>query len=283
MEVSPPKMHKQAVSYVILGGVLAGLSAPTLAFIFESNYFEPIQYAGTYCLVIALSLVAHFLIFMIKLPKRSKNAETEKIRQNPKLFDVLKRPAFICASLSAACAYMSMSFIMTATPLEVVEVCGYEISDAAGVIQWHSVSMFLPAIITGTLIARFGSIKVILTGMILMLASTLTSKSGIELSNFYIALVLIGVGWNFMFTAGTTLLKHAYDEHDKAYVQGLNDMVVFGLAAIATLASGFMLESAGWDMMNNFVIGVLIVIIPVILWFVKVRGSKPKDRTDAVI
>ena len=86
-----------------------------------------------------------------------------------------------------------------------------------------------------------------------------------------------------MFTAGTTLLKHAYDEHDKAYVQGLNDMVVFGLAAIATLASGFMLESAGWDMMNNFVIGVLIVIIPVILWFVKVRGSKPKDRTDAVI
>lgn len=283
MEVSPPKMHKQAVSYVILGGVLAGLSAPTLAFIFESNYFEPVQYAGTYCLVIALSLVAHFLIFMIKLPKRSKSAETEKIHQNPKLFDVLKRPAFICASLSAACAYMSMSFIMTATPLEVVEVCGYQISDAAGVIQWHSVSMFAPAIITGTLIARFGSIKVILTGMILMLASTLTSKSGIELSNFYIALVLIGVGWNFMFTAGTTLLEHAYNEHDKAYVQGLNDMVVFGLAAIATLASGFMLEKAGWDMMNNFVIGLLILLIAVILWFVKVRGSNPKDRSDAVI
>ncbi|MBT6037126.1 MAG: MFS transporter, partial [Kordiimonadaceae bacterium] len=179
MEVSPKKYHKQAVSYVIAGGVFAGLSAPTLAQFAEANYFEPVQYAGTYCLIIALSLVAHFLIFMIKLPKRNKKVTTED-RPNPKVMDVLKRPAFICASLSAACAYLSMSFIMTATPLEVVEVCGYQISDAAGVIQWHSMSMFAPAIITGTLIARFGSIKIILTGMIIMLASTLTSKSGIE-------------------------------------------------------------------------------------------------------
>lgn len=282
MEVSPPNFHKQAVSYVIAGGVFAGLSAPSLARFAEANYFEPVQYAGTYCLIIALSLVAHFLIFMIKLPEREKKTVKEAY-QNPKLIEVLKRPAFICASLSAACAYLSMSFIMTATPLEVVEVCGYQVSDAAGVIQWHSISMFAPAFITGTLIARFGSIKIILTGMIIMLASTLTSKSGIELYNFYIALALIGVGWNFMFTAGTTLLEHAYNENEKAYVQGLNDLVVFGLAAIATLASGFMLENFGWDMMNNIVIGVLILLIAVILWFVRGRDSTPKDRSDVAV
>ncbi|MBL4602956.1 MAG: MFS transporter [Emcibacteraceae bacterium] len=283
MEVSPKSFHKQAVSYVILGGVLAGLCAPMLAQFFEANYFEPVLYAGTYCLIIALSLVAHFLIFMIKLPTRDKNSETQDTHENPKVMDVLKRPAFICASLSAACAYLSMSFIMTATPLEVVEVCGFLIEDAAGVIQWHSMSMFAPAIITGTLIARFGSIKIILSGMVLMLASTLVAKSGIELFNFYAGLILIGMGWNFMFTAGTTLLEHAYNENEKAYVQGLNDLVVFSLAAIATLASGFMLENVGWNAMNNIVIGCLMALVTVIIWFVKVRGSGPKDRTDAVV
>lgn len=283
MEVSPPKYHKQAVSYVILGGVLAGLCAPTLAFLFESNYFEPVQYAGTYCLVMALSVVAFFLISMIKLPPRIVLPADHVPVANPKLMDVLRRPAFICASLSAACAYLSMSFIMTATPLEVVEVCGYQIADAAGVIQWHSMSMFAPAIITGTLIARFGSVKMILAGMIVMLASTLTAKSGIELHNFYIALVLIGIGWNFMFTAGTTLLEHAYNEDEKAFVQGLNDLVVFGLAAMATLASGFMLEAVGWDMMNNLVIGILFALIFVIVWFTRVRNNGQKDRTDTVI
>ncbi len=283
MEVSPKTYHKQAVSYVILGGVLAGLLAPTLARFAEGIYFEPVQYAGTYCLVIALSLVAHFLIFMIKLPPRKVMPDDHVPVANPKLLDVLRRPAFICASLSAACAYLSMSFIMTATPLEVVEVCGYQISDAAGVIQWHSMSMFAPAIFTGTLIARFGSIKIILTGMILMLISTLIAKSGIELFNFYVALVAIGVGWNFMFTAGTTLLEHAYNEDEKAYVQGLNDFVVFGLAAIATLASGYMLENVGWNMMNNIVILILVMLIVVILWFVKVRDSGPKDRSDVIV
>tara|TARA_R110002073_G_scaffold153852_2_gene308862 strand:- start:785 stop:1234 length:450 start_codon:yes stop_codon:yes gene_type:complete len=143
--------------------------------------------------------------------------------------------------------------------------------------------MFAPAIITGTLIARFGSVKMILAGMIVMLASTLTAKSGIELHNFYIALVLIGIGWNFMFTAGTTLLEHAYDEEEKAFVQGLNDLVVFGLAAIATLASGFMLEAVGWDMMNNLVIGILFALIFVILWFTRTQNIDKKNRSDTVI
>lgn len=282
LEVSPKSFHKQAVSYVILGGVLAGLCAPTLARLFEENYFEPIQYAGTYCLVIALSLVAHALIYNVKLPPRDKS-KYEEHHAHPKLIDVLKRPAFICASLSATAAYLSMSFIMTATPLEIVEVCGFLVADAAGVIQWHSISMFAPAIITGTLIARYGSVKIILLGMIAMLISTLTAKSGVELVNFYAALVLIGVGWNFMFTAGTTLLEHAYTEDEKAYVQGINDLVVFGISGLATLTSGFMLDRVGWDRMNDIVIGVLGILLLIVIWFTKVRDSGPKKRKEAII
>jgi MFS family permease len=283
MEVSPKNYHKQAVSYVILGGILAGFSAPTLARLFESNYFEPQVYAGTYCLIIFLSLVACTLIYLIKLPPRKKMPDDHVPAANPKIMDVLKRPAFICASLSATAAYLSMSFIMTATPLEVVEVCGFLVEEAAGVIQWHSISMFAPAIITGTLIARFGSIKMILVGMVTMLVSTVIAKAGVELYDFYAALVLIGIGWNFMFTAGTTLLEHAYNDEEKAYVQGLNDFVVFGLSGLATLSSGFMLDRVGWGSMNNIVIGVLLLLIFVIGWFVKVRDSGPKDRSEAII
>ncbi|MEZ5759260.1 MAG: MFS transporter [Emcibacteraceae bacterium] len=283
MEVAPSHYHKQAVSYVILGGVLAGLCAPTLARTFESLYFEPVQYAGTYCLVIALSLVAHALIYLIKLPPRKPRPEGFVPVANPKVMDVLKRPAFICASLCAACAYLSMSFIMTATPLEVVVVCGYQISDAAGVIQFHSMSMFAPAIITGTLIARFGSIRIILVGMVAILISTLVAKAGVELYNFYSALILIGVGWNFMFTAGTTLLEHAYDENEKAYVQGLNDLVVFTLAGLATLTSGFMLDKIGWQNMNNIVISILVLLIFVIIWYTKIGNRKPKKREEVII
>jgi len=119
--------------------------------------------------------------------------------------------------------------------------------------------------------------------MITMLVSTLVAKAGIELFNFYAALILIGIGWNFMFTAGTTLLEHAYNEEEKAFVQGLNDFVVFGLAGLATLASGFMLERVGWDNMNNIVIGVLASLIFVIVWFVKVRDGGPKNRKEAII
>ena len=276
LEVSPPKYHKQAVSYVILGGVFAGLSAPSLAFLFESNFFIPLQYAGTYCLVMALSLVAFFLISQIKLPQKKQHLLKVTPLKNPKLIDVIKRPAFVCASLSSACAYITMSFIMTATPLEVVEVCGFLVADAAGIIQWHSVSMFAPAIITGTLIARFGSVKMITIGMIFILGSTITAKSGLTLYNFYLALILIGIGWNFMFTAGTTLLQQAYNEEEKAFVQGLNDLIVFGLAAIATLASGFMLSTVGWNMMNNMVVGVLISLIFIILWFMRIKKNTTK-------
>jgi MFS family permease len=176
-----------------------------------------------------------------------------------------------------------MSFIMTATPLEVVEVCGYQVSDAAGIIQWHSMAMFAPAFITGILISRYGSVKIIISGIFVMAIAALIAKAGIELFNFYVALILVGVGWNFMFTAGTTLLEHAYNENEKAQVQGMNDMMVFGLAAISTLSSGYMLENIGWNNMNNFVIILLGILLLVVLWYVKVRDNKPKNRTGQII
>lgn len=259
MEVTPPHRHKQSVSYVLAGGLIAAFAAPSAAQFFEANFYLPIPYAGTYILVIALSFLTQFMLLFLKFPDQTplKKQQDKEEGATPSLIQVLKRPAFLCASLNAAGAYLIMSYVMTSSPVQIVEYCGFLISDAAGVIQWHVVAMFLPAFFSGSLIARFGSVKMIFTGMLCLAASALFAVQGVELINFYGSLVLLGLGWNFMFTSGTTLLEHAYSPSEKSHVQGINDFLVYGLAAIATLSSGYMLETIGWENMNKLIFAVL--------------------------
>jgi len=269
MEVTPADYHKQAVSYVLAGGLFAALIAPSAAQLFEANFYLPIPYAGTYTLVIALSFLTQFILLFLKFPDhRPPAGQPREEGTKPPLWRVLRRPAFICASLNAAGGYLMMSYVMTSSPIEIVEYCGFQVSDAASVIQWHSAAMFLPAFFTGTLIARYGSVKIILAGMICFATSASFAIQGLELINFYGSLILLGFGWNFMFTAGTTLLERAYSPADKAHVQGINDFVVYGLTAMATLTSGFMLENFGWENMNKMVFGLLGLLLLVTLWYV---------------
>ena len=282
LEITAPHMHKQAVSYVLAGGLLAAFMAPGAAQYFESSFYLPIQYAGTYILVIILSFLTQFLLLFLKFPTQTATVTEEKTVEGPQpsLLEVLKRPAFLCASLNAAGAYLIMSYVMTSSPMEIVEYCGFPVSDAASVIQWHVAAMFLPAFFCGSLIARYGSVRIIFTGMLCLTASAIFAIQGLELVNFYGSLILLGMGWNFMFTAGTTLLAHAHSAAEKAHVQGINDFVVYGLTAIATLSSGFMLETIGWINMNKLVFGVLGLLLVVTLWYVaterRTRSSKGK-------
>ncbi|MCF6214728.1 MAG: MFS transporter [Emcibacter sp.] len=270
MEITAPHMHKQAVSYVLAGGLLAAFVAPSAAQFFEVNFYLPIPYAGTYILVMVLSFLTQFIIVFVKFPENIPATQTEIIEQGPQssIWNILKRPAFLCASLNAAGAYLIMSYVMTSSPMQIVEYCGFPLSAAASVIQWHVASMFLPAFFCGSLIARYGSVKILLTGMVCLAASATFAIQGLELINFYGSLVLLGLGWNFMFTAGTTLLQHAHNSSEKARVQGMNDFVVYGLTAISTLSSGYMLEHIGWMNMNKLVFGVLGLLFMITLWYV---------------
>jgi len=274
MEITAPHMHKQAVSYVLAGGLLAAFVAPSAAQFFEANFYLPIPYAGTYILVMVLSFLTQFIILFVKFPENIPEKQEEEIEQGPESFtqtsiwNILKRPAFLCASLNAAGAYLIMSYVMTSSPMQIVEYCGFPLSAAASVIQWHVASMFLPAFFCGSLIARYGSVKILFSGMICLAASAAFAIQGLELINFYGSLVLLGLGWNFMFTAGTTLLQHAHNSSEKAQVQGLNDFVVYGLTAISTLSSGYMLEHIGWMNMNKLVFGVLGLLFMITLWYV---------------
>jgi len=271
LEITAPRMHKQAVSYVLVGGLLAASVAPAAARLFEQNFPLPIQYAGTYFLVIILSFLTQFLMLFIKFPTTTDHQERQipEKGSQPNLWQILKRPAFLCASLNAAGAYLVMSYVMTSAPVEIVEYCGFQVSDAASVIQWHVAAMFFPAFFSGSLIARFGPIRILLAGIIFMTISAVFALRGLELVNFYGTLMLLGLGWNFMFTAGTILLENAYHSpSEKARVQGINDFIVYGLTAISTLTSGYMLQTIGWVNMNKLVFAVLFILVIIIIRYI---------------
>jgi len=274
IEVTAPSLRKQAVSYVLAGGLIAAFIAPSAAQFFEKIFHLPIYYAGTFMLVVFLSFLTQFILLFVKFPAQIADTQEDKAEEGaepnlqPSLWQLLKRPAFLCASLNAAGAYLIMSYVMTAAPMEIVGGCGFPVSDAASVIQWHVAAMFLPAFFCGSLIARYGSIKIILAGMFCLAASATFAIQGLALANFYGALILLGLGWNFMFTAGTTLLEHAYIPSEKAHVQGMNDFVVYGLTALSTLTSGYMLETIGWLNMNKINFVILGALLMVTLWYV---------------
>ncbi len=283
MEVTPPHKHKQSVSYVLAGGMVAAFVAPGAAQFFEGNFYLPIPYAGTFILVVVLSFLTQFILLFLKFPHKNVVQKEQKTEEGtkPSLGQILRRPAFLCASLNAAGAYLIMSYVMTSSPVQIVEYCGFQITDAASVIQWHVAAMFMPAFFSGSLIARFGSVKILITGMICLATSATFAVQGVELINFYGSLVLLGLGWNFMFTSGTTLLERAYSPDEKAHVQGINDFVVYGLTATSTLTSGYMLETVGWENMNKMVFCVLVLLLIVTLWYVvserKTFGIKHSD------
>jgi len=283
LEITAPRMHKQAVSYVLVGGLLAASVAPAAARLFEQHFPLPIQYAGTYLLVIVLSFLTQFLMLFIKFPTTTDHQEREILEKEfqPNLWQILKRPAFLCASLNAAGAYLVMSYVMTSAPVEIVEYCGFQVSDAASVIQWHVAAMFFPAFFSGSLIARFGPIKILLAGIMFMTISAVFALRGLELVNFYGTLMLLGLGWNFMFTAGTILLESAYHSpSEKARVQGINDFIVYGLTAISTLTSGYMLQTIGWVNMNKLVFAVLLILVIIIFRYIFSINKEAKFKTS---
>lgn len=276
MEVSAPRFKKQAISYVLSGGLFAALISPTAAKFFETHFFLPIPYAGTFILVILLSLLTQLTLLFLHFPPEIDHIEHDENGQEipatqVSWLDILRRPGFLCASLNAAGAYLMMSYVMTSSPIQIVEYCGFQITDAASVIQWHTAAMFLPAFFTGSLVARFGAVRIIMIGFVCFMISAAFAIQGLELINFYGSLVLLGLGWNFLFTAGTALLESAYKPHEKSQVQGLNDFVVYSLAATSTLTSGFMLETIGWKSMNAMVFGIVGLLLFITLWYVKVN------------
>ena len=263
VEVSSIELRTKAVSYVMLGGIAAGFIGPAIA-AEGKDYIENAQFAGSYLSIILLYFFIVIILMRIRLPKPSVEEQTGDMRPLKVIF---RQPKFIVSVLSAMIGYGVMAMIMTATPLAMTKGSGYPFSDAAFIIQWHALGMFAPSFITGSLIKRFGSIQIIFTGILLNFICIAINISGTELINYWSALVLLGVGWNFMFVAGTTMVTETYQPAEKAIVQGVNDFLVFGTAALCSLFSGVLQTSFGWETVNLSTIPLLLIVLVSLFWF----------------
>ena len=265
MEVVPLHYRPKAVSYVLAGGVLAALGAP-LYFNAANTLSEPITFMGTYLGVTALSLFAFIPISLVTFPNKEEEEAEIRDERNRPLIDIIKQPVFLAAVANGCGGYALMTLVMTAAPVAIV-ACGFTPVSASYVIQWHILAMTLPAFVTGTIILKTGVIPVLMAGVGLFIIAALTGLSGQTIPYFGAALILVGLGWNFMFTGGTTLLAESHTAAERAKVQGLNDFFVFGGAALASFFAGSLHAWFGWDAIQYATFGMVSVVGSITVWF----------------
>ncbi|UCH72795.1 MAG: MFS transporter [Rhodospirillales bacterium] len=251
----------RAISYVLLGGVVAAVIGRELAE-FTAGLVQAAQFAGSYLAMAALAAFAMVLIQLIAIPPPS---EEERAGAGRPLQEISRQPTFLIAVLAAMIGYGSMALVMTATPLA-MQGHGHSFPDTTFVIQWHALGMFVPSFFTGHLIRHFGAVRIILAGTVAMLAMIAVNMSGAGMLEYWSALLLLGIGWNFMFIGGSTLLTEVYTLPEKAKVQGINDFLVFGANAVASLSSGVIFARFGWLAVSYAVILPMIVVLVAAVW-----------------
>ena len=271
-DTAKPDFKSKAISLVLAGGVIAAVLGPNLAK-WARDLFEPVMFAGSYAAIAVLWLIPLVLLFFIDIPRPS--VEERKQSGRP-LVVIMRQPVFVVAIVGAVVAYAMMNMVMTSTPLAML-ACGLEFEDAAFVIQWHVLGMYAPAFFTGSLIARSGMLNVMLVGAVLMLGCVAVNLSGQDVTRFWLALVLLGVGWNFLFVGATTLLTETYVPAEKAKVQAANDFLVFGSVSISAFSSGMLQNAFGWDIVNMMALPFLAVALCMVAWL---RFLRPEHTAN---
>ncbi len=243
-ELAAPSMREKAVSLVMAGGLLGAVIGPNLAA--RTRDLASVPYAGAYLaltLVAALALV--LLAFMRFPPVEAKASRAGGLSVGA----LLRQPVFLVAAVSGGLGYGVMNLLMASTPLA-MQTCGLPFSDVAFVLEWHVIGMFAPGFFTGHLIKRFGTLPIMAVGVVLNLACIVVALSGIELQQFAVSMFLLGVGWNFLFTGATTLSLTAYGPEERDRAQAVLNFFVFGTLAMSSLASGVLVTTQGWTLLN---------------------------------
>ena len=260
-EVAAPADKAKAISLVLAGGVVGGFIGPESVRRAVGLFETP--FLGGFVALAGYALLALVVQSFVHVPPPTLE---ERSGQGRPLSVIVRQPVFIVAVLAGAVGYGLMNLLMTATPIA-MDLCRHPFAAVAIVIEWHVVGMYAPGFFTGSLIRRFGVLNMILAGVVLVALCAAIALHGITVTHFVVALVLLGIGWNFMYTGGTTLLTEAYAPAEKARVQGANDFVVFATMGVSSLASGAMVSAAGWESMNRAVLPVLAAIAAAVVWF----------------
>jgi MFS family permease len=268
VEASDPENKSIAISWVLTGGVVAAI-AGTLIASNTANYFSPFMFAGSYAAAVILALINFAVVATLQIPKPTAEEVAGPQRSWGEL---LRQPRLIVAMASAIIAYALMNLMMTAAPVA-MKMCGFDVSASSWVIQWHVLGMFVPSFFTGVLIKRYGVNLITSLGMGLLIAAAITGLAGITFGHFAVGLILLGLGWNFGFIGGTTMLTECYRPSERAKVQAANDFGISAMMAVASASSGQMLSHWGWHSVPYAIFPFTALALGLIAWQVMRKSS----------
>lgn len=268
-DTASPAFRPKAISWVMTGGIIAALVG-TFMVMATTNLFAPVTFAGTWVVMGVLGVIGAGILLFIDIPLTQKHDAPS----GRPLSVIARQPRYIVAAMTAMLAFGIMVLVMTATPVAMLG-CGFSVQDSSWVIQWHALAMFVPSFFTGSLIQRFGAEKISAIGMLLLVGAAVSGLLGIHFENFAIGLVLLGLGWNFGYIGGTTMLTETYEPEEKNKAQGLNDFLVFTTTAITSLMAGKLLAWFGWEGVNYAVFPMVVLALVMIVWLVRHPYGKP--------
>ena len=253
---APPEFKARAISFVLAGGIITAVLGPQIV-IFTREMFAPVMFAASFASILGLAAVGAILLMFLRVGAKAESGPDELAAPARPLGEIIRQPRFFVALTCAVGTYALMSFVMTGAPLAMVG-CGLSHDDATLGISWHVMAMFGPSFFTGRIIQRFGAERVVAAGLALLAGCALVALSGLALWQFWTALVLLGIGWNFGFIGATAMVASTYHPAEKGKVQGFHDFILFGSVAFASLMSGAVYNAWGWDMLNWLIFPVVL-------------------------
>ena len=278
-DTASPAFRPKAISWVMAGGLISAVFGPELVKLTAQSL--AVTFLGTYLAAIALNVVGVFLFILLDIPKPIPpiaGAPQGRSRR-----ELIRTPRIAVAVIVATVSYALMNLVMTSSPLAVVG-CGYHTADAANVVTAHVLAMFVPSFFTGHLIARFGTEKIMTIGLVILAGAGAVAMAGIKLENFFAALILLGLGWNFAFIGATSMLTAAHSVEERGRMQGLNDFLVFGGVTLASFSSGGLMNCSGgsvqvgWTAVNIAMLPFLVLAGGALIWL----ALRPKDAASTL-
>ena len=268
-DAASPTFESKAISLVLAGGVVAAVLGPLNASR-ATDLLPGITHAGPYAIIVALSLAGGALHLLLRIP----NEQQARTGHQRPVAAIAAQPAFGVAVLAGTVGYAVMILVMTATPLAMRNV-GFDLADAATIMQWHVLGMFAPSFVTGHLIARYGLARILLAGAAILTGSVAAAVAGQSMAHFWVALVLLGVGWNFLYIGGSALLAQTHLPAERGKIQGINELVVFSAVAIGSLAAGALLHTVGWTTLNLLLLPFIATTAAATLWWQRRPQPQP--------
>lgn len=267
----PRHSQARAISWIMVGGLLAAVIGPQLV-IFTRDLAPAVPFAGAFISQTGLAMLAMLVLTRLESVDHPRTP-TQATHGGRSTAEFLRSPRYVLAVATGVASYALMNLLMTAAPMAMVG-CGLSIDDATLGIQWHALAMFAPSFLTGRLIDRFGAERIAAIGLLFIAASAVVGLVGLAVVNFWGALVLIGVGWNFGFVGATTMLADTHRPEERTRAQGLNDFLVFGGVALASLLSGPILDTSGWSTINAAVFPIVSLVLVPLLWRIRKKSIR---------